>query len=833
MRIRVVLGILTVFILALVTKTTNAAPARGTSGSLSIIGKNGNVTGECPLRHTSVNAAISGSFARVTVTQSFLNSGSDKIEAVYTFPLPHDAAVDDMTIRIGDRTIRGVIQTRDQARKIYEQAMLHGQTAALLDQERPNIFTQRVGNIPPGAAVEVTISYVAAVSYEDGAYEFTFPMVVGPRYIPGVPIGQTGGGFSPDTDKVPDASRITPRLSPTRAGHDISIAVAVDAGIPIQNLRSTTHEVDVTRPSASEAVIRLRDQSTIPNRDFVLRYDVAGAQITEGLLTHTRGAGDGYFSLVIQPPERFHESDVTPKEIVFVLDSSGSMEGFPIERAKQFINTALDGLYPGDTFNVIKFSGETAILFDQPVYPTADNIEKARQFTNVQWGGGGTEMMKAIRAALVPSDSQDHLRIVVFLTDGFVGNDLAILGEIRKHPNARVFAYGIGTSVNRFLITGMGREGRGDAEVITAVMKTDEVEAATKKFYEHLRSPLLTDISLDFGSLPVADVYPSRVADLFSGRPVLVTGRYLRAARGTVTLKAKRAGDSYVRDIPVLFAQNDSGNSVIASLWARAKIEDLMAQDLAGVQKNQMNAALQKQITDLGLDYRLMTQFTSFVAVEELVTVDGGKPRTIQVPLELPEGVQYEPGWSGDAQPVQVGGALVSGKPMSLTAQTVIVGNAPPPPPANRTGSGRDDLRVGPAVGPGFGGGIAGGAYRVGGAASVGGPERRESGIPKTLPYTSKDVALLASKSDARLLAAYQCWNGMPDKSTADSACKSKDGRVELDIVMDGNSSVLAALGFVPVGHPARNRVRGTVAIDKLPALAALKEVRFMSLTRR
>src|SRR5581483_1739104 len=351
------------------------------------------------------------------------------------------------------------------AAKIYAQAIQRGQTAALLDQERPNIFTQTVGNIPPGTNVDVVISYVLLLQYEDGAYEFTFPMVVGPRYVPGNrATGYSGNGFSPDTTQVPDASKITPPIAETRAGHDISLAVALDAGIAIQNINSPTHEIDVQSTGATSAIVKLTDDATIPNKDFILRYNVAGSDIAEGLLTHTRGTSDGYFSLVVQPPARIPESDVTPKEIVFVLDSSGSMNGFPEAKAKQFIDKALDGLYPGDTFNVIKFSGDTAVLFPEPVYPSALNVAKAHQFVDTEWGGGGTEMMKAIKAALDPSDSQDHLRIVVFLTDGYVGNDFEILSEIKKHPNARVFAYGIGSSVNRFLITGMGQAGRGESE---------------------------------------------------------------------------------------------------------------------------------------------------------------------------------------------------------------------------------------------------------------------------------------------------------------------------------------------------------------------------------
>jgi Ca-activated chloride channel family protein len=842
MRIRSLLVLFAVFVLAITPQQTVAASPAGTSGSLSIVDKGGKISGECPLKHTDVSAAISGSFARVTVTQSFANSATDTIEAVYTFPLPHDAAVDDMTIHVGDRTIHGVIQTREQAQKIYEHAIQQQQTAALLDQERPNIFTQRVGNILPGAAVDVAISYVAPLQYEEGTYEFAFPMVVGPRYIPGkIAIGVTGTGTVPDTNRVPDASKITPPVSPTRAGHDISITVAIDAGVPIQNLRSTTHVVNVTQTGANEATVRLRDESTIPNKDFVLRYDVAGSQITEGLLTHTRTPGDGYFSLIIQPPSRFHESDVTPKEIVFVLDSSGSMSGFPIERAKQFIDTALDGLYSGDTFNVIKFSGETAILFDQPVYPTAENVEKARQFTNIQWGGGGTEMMKAIRAALDPSDSQDHLRIVVFLTDGYVGNDLEILGEIRKHPKARVFAYGIGTSVNRFLISGMGHEGRGDAEIITSVMKKDEVDSATKRFYEHLRSPLLTDISLDFGTLPVSDIYPTHIADLFSGRPVLLSGRYLRGTKGVVTLKAKRAGDNYVREIPVEFATSNSGNNVLPSLWARAKIEDLMAQDLAGLQQQRMNAALQKQITDLGLNYRLMTQFTSFVAVEEQVRVEGGKARTVEVPVELPEGVRYEEQWGAHDRLVAIPMAtqsVVVSRGLSGVVRHQMALAPPPPPPMN--GPASNNMGSGPGVGigaahgagigPGSGGGIGGRVYRVGPNAAL--KPDSDGAVPPTpgLTYKSKDEALLATKSDAKLLAAYQCWNGRADKGATDSTCQTKNGVVKVDVILEGEWSSLAALGFAPEGQAARKRLRGTIAIEKLPSLAALKVVRFMSL---
>lgn len=319
-----------------------AAPPPQSSGSLEIIAKDGKITGTCPLKHTDVRGAISGFLSRVTVTQIFENSAESPIEAVYTFPLPQDAAVDDMTIQVGDRTIRGVIRKREEARAIYEQAKATGHVAALLDQERPNIFSQAIANIMPGEQVSVTISYSETLQYADGSYEFVFPMVVGPRYIPGQPTGKQGGGWAPDTDKVPDASRITPHVAMlgTRAGHDISLELAIDAGVPIQALRSTSHQIDVERTGASGAKVKLHSENEIPNKDFILKYKVAGEQVSDAVLTHwdtsnSKATDGGYFTLILQPPARVAESDITPKELVFVLDTSGSMWGFPLEKGQR------------------------------------------------------------------------------------------------------------------------------------------------------------------------------------------------------------------------------------------------------------------------------------------------------------------------------------------------------------------------------------------------------------------------------------------------------------------------------------------------------------------
>ena len=610
-----------------------------TPGSLQILDSSGKQRGFCPLRHTDVRAEVTGFLARVNVTQEFQNPFDEKIEAVYTFPLPQSAAVDDMTLKVGARTVKGKIMRREQAQAVYAAARSAGQVASLLDQERPNIFTQSVANISPGERVTVTISYVETLKYEDGTYEFSFPTVVGPRYIPGTPTDAPpqGGGRLPDTDRVPDASRISPPVAQkgTRAGHDISIDVSLDAGLPIEELKSVSHEVEVERPEPARARVRLKDLNAIPNKDFVLRYDVAGRKIGDALLTH-RGARGGYFTLILQPPDRITVEDVTPKELVFVLDTSGSMSGFPIEKAKETMGLALAGLYPQDTFNLITFAGDTAILFPEPVPATPANLAKAKRFLETREGGGGTEMMKAIKAALDPSDAGGHVRIVCFMTDGYVGNDMEIISEVQKHPNARVFSFGIGGSVNHFLLDKMAEHGRGEVEYVSL---DEDGSAAARRFHERVRNPLLTDISVDWGGLPIADVYPKQIPDLFGAKPVILTGRFTGPGRGVVRLKGRMGGNAFEREIAVTLPESQAEHDVLATLWARRRVEDLMSGDYAGAQAGQMKDDLREAVTNLGLEYGLMTQFTSFVAVEEMTVTDGGEPRRVEVPVELPEGV--------------------------------------------------------------------------------------------------------------------------------------------------------------------------------------------------
>ena len=604
-----------------------------TAGSLEAVQKDGESLGFCPLAHTDVRAAVSGILSRVTVTQQFENPYDVPIEAIYTFPLPHQAAVDDMTIRIGSRVIRGMIKERRKAVAIYERARAEGRVAALLNQQRPNIFTQYVANILPGEAIDVMISFVETLEYKNGSYQFVFPMVVGPRYIPGSPIGRTGTGLSPDTDQVPDASTITPPVvkEGERYGHDISVEVNLDALVPFSNLRSTQHEIFIQRNDEHSALVQLLDKAVIPNKDFILTWDVASSEIQDGLATH-RSGGEGFFMLILQPPVQVERSMITPKELIFVLDTSGSMQGGPIEKAKETMKLMLEGLYEDDTFNVITFSGETRILFEDPVPATAENLEAAQKFVNKMKSSGGTEMMTAIRAALEPSDSQQHLRIVVFMTDGFVGNDREIIGEVKRHPNARVFSFGIGSSPNRFLLDGIAGEGRGVAEYVT--LRDDETEVP-QRFYERIRNPLLTDITLEWEGVPVTDILPRKIPDVFTAQPVAICGRYSGSGLAFVRLRGKMGGRKYVRDLQIQMPAEEPHHDVLAKLWARKRIEDLSSAEYDGAARGVSNSEIVEEITRLGLQYRLMTNYTSFVAVEKKIVTDGDQQARLDSELKV------------------------------------------------------------------------------------------------------------------------------------------------------------------------------------------------------
>ncbi len=797
----VVLGLFSGNLWGFLSSQVPIEPARSewvgdASGALVGLGDDRKPVQSFPLKHTDVSIQISGSLARTQVTQQFENPYPDKIEAVYTFPLPQTAAVDEMTLTVGERVVKGKIKKREEARAIYEAAKRRGNVAGLLDQERPNIFTQAVANILPGEQIEITISYVEILRYDNGAYSVVFPIVVGPRYIPGQPIiGESapqplGGGWAYDTDEVPDASHITPPvLKPgTRSGHDLSLSVEIDAGVPIRHVQSTTHKIAVTNSNDSRAEVHLQEKATIPNKDFILTYAVAGEDIRDAILTHRNGK-EGFFTLLLQPPARVKTDAVTPKELAFVLDTSGSMAGFPLDKAKETMRLAIDGLNSRDTFNLITFAGDTRILFSEPVPATPANVRKAQRFLESRRGGGGTEMMKAIRAALDPSDSHEHVRIVCFMTDGFIGNDMAIVGEIQKHPNARVFAFGIGSSVNRFLLDKMAEHGRGEVEYVGL---QDDGSAAARRFHERVQHPLLVDISVDWDGLDVSEVYPKRLPDLFSAKPLLITGRYDTPGTGTVRLRGKVAGRSVVRKIEVEFPGFEPKHDVLATLWARTKIADLMAQNYNGIQQGNPKPTIRTAITQLGLDYRLMTQFTSFVAVEELIITEGGQPRRIDVPIEIPDGVSYE-GVFGRDQEV-VGFRNRAMRPAANMSKSLL------------------------------GGVFAQEDYH---AASVMVDKLEED-------RSSGGLNELKSKLDSFLQAMLNKKKEGKDY-TPDESVRLQDGKVMVQVWLadtkEKTLSQLKKLGFRSVAQPKSGHlVIGYIAVEQIEALAKLGIVRYVTL---
>jgi Ca-activated chloride channel family protein len=528
---------------------------------------------------------------------------------------------------------------------------------------------------------------------------------------------------------------------------------------------------------------------------------VAGRRIEDAILTHRSGEG-GFFTMILQPPERVTVEDVTPKELVFVIDTSGSMSGFPIEKAKETMKLALDGLYPQDTFNLITFAGDKHILFPEPVQATKENLRRAQEFLASRTGGGGTEMMKAIHAALDPSDKQNHIRIVCFMTDGYVGNDMEIISEVQRHPNARVFSFGIGSSVNRFLLDKMAEEGRGEVEYVSL---KDDGSAAARRFHERVRNPLLTDISIDWAGLDVADVYPKRIPDLFSAKPVVLCGRYKTDGNAVIKLRGLAAGRPFAREIDVSLPKSEPRRDVLATLWARARIDDLMSQDYAGIQNSAPRQDVSEAITQLGLEFRLMTQFTSFVAVEEMTVTDGGQPRRVEVPVEMPEGVSRE-GVFGERDEQQ--------KSLSGYAN---VGAGQPMPKADRKagggGGGRADKpRVTPPSMP------------VSETVQV---------DPRLQPKDQQRHQLIA-KMHRSIAAVVERLKNKSAQPSAEEARFVRNGKAEVQVWLADKSAETIAqlkrLGFEVVADPKSARMLiGRLSIEKLEALAGLEAVRYVA----
>ncbi|MBN1421469.1 MAG: VWA domain-containing protein [Planctomycetes bacterium] len=586
-----------------------------------------------PLEHTDVRARVSGYIATVDVTQKYHNPYDEKIEAVYVFPLPHNAAVNDFLMTIGERKIRGIIRERKEAERIYHEARRQGYVASLLTQERPNIFTQSVANIEPGKSIDVNIRYFHTMAYDDGWLEFVFPMVVGPRFNP--PGTTTGVGAVPRGGHGTSGQKTKVQyLRPgERSGHDISLVLDIDAGLQIEGLECPSHGVDVTRRGSGGATVSIRALDAIPNKDFVLRYKVAGAGVASGLLVH-RDARGGYFTLMLYPPEDMSALQAAPVEMIFVLDCSGSMSGSPIAKAKTAIERALRRLGPGDTFQIIRFSNDASQLGPAPIEATPANVRRGLAYLASLQSQGGTMMIEGIRAALdFPHDPQ-RLRIVSFLTDGYIGNEADILAAVKERVgSARIFSFGVGSSVNRYLLEGMARLGRG---AVAFVGLDESAGRAVDLFYERIRRPAMTDVAIDWGGIRVAEVYPAQILDLFVGRPVVLTGRFSGDEAGVVRVMGTVGGERREVRIPVdpSCAGSHPG---IASVWARRKIMTLADEEVSDP-----SPEIAGRIRDVALEYGLMSAYTAFVAVDSLTRTAGDHGTTVPVAVPVPAGVKYE-----------------------------------------------------------------------------------------------------------------------------------------------------------------------------------------------
>ena len=587
-----------------------------------------------PLKHTDVKGQISGYIATVDVTQQFHNPYDQKIEAVYVFPLPQNAAINEFIMTIGERRIRGIIRERKEAEEIYREARRQGYVASLLTQERPNIFTQKVANIEPGKNIDINIKYFNTLAYVDGWYEFVFPMVVGPRFNPP---GYTDGVGAVARGKAGISGQKTEvqYLKPgERSGHDIAVTVDVDAGVVIEEVACTSHVITKTFTTPEKLMVKLSSLDSIPNKDLVLRYKVAGKTVKSALVTHHDKRG-GFFTLMLYPPESLSYLKRAPMEMIFVLDCSGSMSGKPIAKAKQAITRALRKLQPNDTFQIIRFSNNASQLGPHPIPATPANIRKGLNYVESLHGSGGTMMIEGIKAALDFAHDPHRFRLVSFMTDGYIGNEVEILAAVHQRLGAsRIFSFGVGSSVNRYLLDKMAKLGKG---AVAYLGLDDSAGGVVDLFYERISHPALTDITIDWGNMQVTDVYPHRIRDLFVGRPLILTGRF-KGQRSTTIRVSGKVGD-LTQEIAIGVNLDDSAvtHPGIACVWARKKIETLANQTT-----HDNNPDLPQEIKQVALEYGLMSAYTAFIAVDSSRQTIGDHGITVAVPVPVPDGVRYD-----------------------------------------------------------------------------------------------------------------------------------------------------------------------------------------------
>ncbi len=639
-----------------------------------------------PSLKTDIDADINGDLVTVKIIQVFENPTNVALNARYLFPLNQNSAVFAMTMEAGGEIVSAKIQRKEEAQKTFEAAKKEGKAASLLTQHRPNMFEQNIANLMPSLPITVILEYTQHVPKVDGSYELALPIVVGPRYEP-EGMGQApevadngvvyGSMKSTSTSafgtwelespvEYPDVTGLT--LPDAIDAKRVSIKVSLQSGIDIQNVASATHSISV-EGDARNKLVTLREGRVIDNADFVLRYTLAGETTQAGFMA-TRQDKEGFFSLMIEPPELPKESQISAREMVFVLDTSGSMSGEPIEASKTFMHQALKHLRRGDTFRIIRFSNDATEYASAPVPADPAHIEDGLRYVDGLYADGGTEIPTAIQQAFSVPEQPNTLRIVVFLTDGYIGDEASVLRQIAGLiGNARIYAFGVGTSVNRYLLEEMGRQGRGFARFIDP---TENVQDAAISLAKKLNAPVLTDISIDWGGMDVKDITPDTIPDLFAGDSLRVQGRFSGHGQHTIRVNGKVQGRAASLPLEItLPAVNDRGSGKAIPLnWARSRISDLMRHLNTPTEVRTAKVsddALKEQVVKLGLDFSLMTQWTSFVAVsKKVVNARPQDTREASVPLPMVKGVTamaYPQAFSGGSvpEPATTGGLFILG----------------------------------------------------------------------------------------------------------------------------------------------------------------------------
>lgn len=578
---------------------------------------------QLPLLSTSAQVNIAGVIADVTITQVYKNDGRKPLEAIYVFPASTRAAVYDMEMKIGNRTIQAEIKEKNQAKAEYEQAKEEGKRVSLLEQERPNVFQMNVANLMPGDRIEVILKYTEMLIPENGIYEFVYPTVVGPRY-------------SENPGNEEDQFVATPyQKSGASPLYDFDMDIYLSAGLPIQNITSTTHKVGINYEGRKAAEIALdKSEKNGGNRDFILQYQLTGGEIESGMLLYEH-KGENYFLTMVQPPKRVMPKNIPAREYIFIVDVSGSMRGFPLNISKKLLRDLIVGLRPSDRFNVLLFSGNAGWLAEESIAATEENVEKAINVIDRQYGGGGTRLLPAMQKALAMPRCADNLsRSMVVVTDGYISVEQETFDLIRNRLNeSNLFTFGIGAGVNRHLLEGMAHVGMGEPLIITA---PEGAHDKAEDFRQYISQPVLSQVNIEFDGFQAYDIQPSSIPDVLADRPILVFGKYKGEPNGKIRIKGHTGAGPFEEVFDVGQYQASRKNAALRYLWAREKIR--LLDDYNQVSYTDERVA---QVTKLGLDYNLMTAYTSFIAVDnELVENEDGEMVSVKQALPLPSGVE-------------------------------------------------------------------------------------------------------------------------------------------------------------------------------------------------